>query len=263
MKKFIKADNDVNAIRQRHLDAYQRRAKKGNSDGQSKLKEILESDDPLQTAFDAFVPSSGQSDVFIGEVARAFMKILYRDMNDGDRFYSGYGIETCGDCVAYLCDVLPDLLDSFKGIANRTLEGQAYTDEIQTMAQDTIQNLAQQPELALRENKDDMYDFDGAKFMEDNELIPMYEFECDYPEELADHIEKGNISISDIQDEVSSWEFFRNDDAVVNANDWGLYITDITEDTYHELEDSLQSELEYWASDLTNEYGDPHEYEDY
>jgi len=259
MKKFIKADNDVAKMKQRHLDAYERRANKK----QNALEDIKTADDPLQVAFDAFVPDSGKADTFIGEVARAFMKILYRDMNDGDRFYSGYGIETCGDCVAFLCDALPDLFDEFEDIANRNLEGKAYTEAIQTIAENTIDYLANNPELALRDNDEDMYDFNGEGFMKEHDWISMYEFECDYPEELSAHLEAGNISTRDVEDEVQYWEILRNDEnAIVDANDYGLSIRDVTEETYYELENSMVNELEYWASELTNEYGDPYEDEE-
>jgi predicted ATP-dependent Lon-type protease len=64
MKKFIKADNDVAKMKQRHLDAYERRANKK----QNALEDIKTADDSLQVAFDAgakrvLLPMSSAGDI--------------------------------------------------------------------------------------------------------------------------------------------------------------------------------------------------------
>lgn len=56
-------------------------------------------EDKVEALFDTFVPSRGKSDVVIGELARALMRLRYRKWNDGDLYFIGYGIETC--CNAY------------------------------------------------------------------------------------------------------------------------------------------------------------------
>lgn len=56
-------------------------------------------EDKVEALFNTFVPSRGKSDVVIGELARALMRLRYRKWNDGDLYFIGYGIETC--CNAY------------------------------------------------------------------------------------------------------------------------------------------------------------------
>ena len=52
--------------------------------------------------FKILVPDGGNAETLEGELLRAINKIKYRDMNDGDIFYSGYGAETCGSAATYL-----------------------------------------------------------------------------------------------------------------------------------------------------------------
>ena len=48
------------------------------------------------------VPSHGKADTVQGEILRAFMKIQYRNRNDGDFPTIGYGAETSGPALAFL-----------------------------------------------------------------------------------------------------------------------------------------------------------------
>jgi hypothetical protein len=63
---------------------------------QDQLEEHGFSEDLLDSLFSDFVPASGKADSIGGEQLRAIMRIVYRDYNDGDKFYEGYGLETCG-----------------------------------------------------------------------------------------------------------------------------------------------------------------------
>ena len=68
----------------------------------AQLDPDMEITDQLQVYFDELVPAQGKADTVAGELVRAMMRILYRDYNDGDLFYEGYGKETCGGSVVYL-----------------------------------------------------------------------------------------------------------------------------------------------------------------
>lgn len=50
----------------------------------------MDPSDQLQVYFDALVPRSGKAKTVAGELVRAMMRILYRDFNDGDVWYSGF-----------------------------------------------------------------------------------------------------------------------------------------------------------------------------
>ena len=52
--------------------------------------------------YDKIVPASGMADTVIGEIFRAVGRLGYRNWNDGDYFFEGYGCETCGSSATFL-----------------------------------------------------------------------------------------------------------------------------------------------------------------
>ena len=84
---------------------------------ESKIVELSEMtgniDDILDAVYDFLVPQSGKCDSVAGELVRAIMRVMYRDWNDGDVFYDGYGRETCLPSVAYIIEQFPDMYDDF------------------------------------------------------------------------------------------------------------------------------------------------------
>lgn len=64
----------------------------------------LTSEKKIERLFDLFVPRSGACETLGGEIVRAVSRIVYRWFNDGDVFYTGYGIETCARDAGYLVD---------------------------------------------------------------------------------------------------------------------------------------------------------------
>ena len=62
-------------------------------------KELEDRNEPL---YDKLVPGSGAAETVEGEMLRAINKIIYRYYNDGDEYYTGYGIETAGSAHSFL-----------------------------------------------------------------------------------------------------------------------------------------------------------------
>lgn len=254
MRKYVRAD-----FREDHKAALARgRAKKAERQ-KDIINQIRQSTDPLTTAFDLLVPSSGKASTEAGELIRAVMRIMYRDLNDGDLFYEGYGIETCGDAVAFLCNKLPYLEEEFERIAMQNMEGQRYTDALNDIAYGVLDHIYDFPNLVIKKNAEDMFDFDGEEFIKDREWEPEYEFECDLPDNVAYHISEGNISKRDAEQEIQTWEGLR--DANIRVTDWGILVSGINKDLYDELEYSMSNWLEQWGEDLNNDFGN--EEEDY
>jgi hypothetical protein len=52
--------------------------------------------------FNKLVPREGQAKTVEGELLRAGARVNYRYFNDGDKFFEGYGCETCGPSASYL-----------------------------------------------------------------------------------------------------------------------------------------------------------------
>ena len=69
------------------------------SDRENIIKSV---DDKLQAYFDKLVPTSGNSQFLEGEMIRAINRIIFRNFNDGDYFYQGYGAETVGPAMSFL-----------------------------------------------------------------------------------------------------------------------------------------------------------------
>lgn len=257
------ADFDAQSFKERRVKARDNRLKAANEKVHDVIEAMLnagDTEDKLQVAFEALVPPSGKADTVAGELVRAMMKIMYRDFNDGDLFYEGYGIETCGEAVAYLCDQMPKLESEFEGIAMRNLEGNQYTEGLVEIAEAVVSNIIDYPELISEKNDTDMYSYDGERFIKDQGWEPEYEFECDIPDTLYNHIEAGNISTADVEYEIENWGGL--DGAGVRVEPSWVHVYGISKDTLDELEYDMESWLEQWGLNLNDEFGDPSE-EDY
>ena len=84
-------------------------------------------EDRSSKLFDDLVPASGKAGTLEGEMLRAINRIVYRDFNDGDVWYEGYGCETCGPCVTFLLEKSP--IDT-KIEKSENLTGERYTKAI-------------------------------------------------------------------------------------------------------------------------------------
>lgn len=59
-----------------------------------------------------YVPSYGEAKTVYGEILRAYGRLVYRFYNDGDMFFKGYGVDTCGSSLLYLSDTIDGFMDS-------------------------------------------------------------------------------------------------------------------------------------------------------
>lgn len=135
--------------------------------------------DQLQVYFDELVPSSGKAKTVAGEIVRALMRLLYRDYNDSDLWYTGYGKETCGSEVIYLINELPDFAyDYFSRMAENALEDEEYTDMLEELAEQAIVYLNENPQLFTKENTDDSRRHDYRK-LSDIFSMPTFDYEPD------------------------------------------------------------------------------------
>ena len=132
-KIFAAAGDDYRA----HYQERRENARKKKQEiRRQELDQIKQSDNPIETAFELWVPGSGAAKTNGGELVRAMTRIMYRDYNDGDVFYEGYGIETCGEAVHFLCDITDDrkIYNAFEEIAARNETGDLYTKDLEKVA---------------------------------------------------------------------------------------------------------------------------------
>ena len=256
------AEFDAEAFKKRHRDAADRRkAKKEAAENADRIIfQIRESDKPIITAHDLLVPNTGKAETLAGELVRAMMRLLYRDYNDGDVFYEGYGIETCGEAVAFLCNKLPDLEYLFSDIAERALKDDKYTNALNDIADGVLNAIYEEPSLAATKNTENMFDYDGESFIRDHGWEPTYDAEIEIPENVYAHLENGDISERDLEYEISTWDYCR--DKEISVQGYYLTIYELGIDDYTEIDDNMYKWLEDYGNDLDDEYGVPDEEDD-
>ena len=209
----------------------------------------------VEKLFDILVPPTGNAESTAGELTRAISKLIYRYYNDGDVFYKGYGIETCGNAIAFIVEKL-ESLDSTAGNMQQIIERVAeneYKDEkyetfLLDIADSILYLIAENPELITDNTNENMYDT-NAYWIE--ELEPRYEEVFDIPYRIEDHINAGNIEI----DEIANWEEFR--DITIEDQRDQVYLSNMTEEQLEDITDNWNRWMNQWANDLDEEFGIP------
>lgn len=260
------------ATRRRNAEIEQEKAeekRRAEAERGEKLRQAVEQakaedDDPatpLSPYFKALVPAEGAAESVAGELVRAMMRILYRDWNDGDRFFSGYGIETCASSAQYLMDNGPDEISRiFEAAAEADIQDDAYTESIEGAADVLIDYIDSHPELYGQTNEDDSREWDIDEI---EAMMPLYDYDFSIPDEVLEHIERGNIDSSDLEWEISSWDAInRSKNAQVTVFSDSVDVTGLSEEEFEELEGHGYEYLESYGRSLTEEYGDPWEDED-
>ena len=114
--------------------------------------------------FDKLVPPSGKAETVAGEIVRAACRLNYRWWNDGDVFFVGYGVKTCGSSWLYLHDIVGQVGDKITGskllAALDNMYQWDWTDDtyesaMQEMIKCVVEFLAASPELEQKTNDTD------------------------------------------------------------------------------------------------------------
>lgn len=184
--------NDVELLREKYPEV--------------KIKELGEMtgniDDILDATYDFLVPKEGICDSVAGELVRAIMEVIYRDFNDGDVFYEGYGRESCLPSVAYIIEQFPDMYDEFDEIAREELTEGDYTYRIEEIADEILSRIFySDPELYFyAPNSTDSRNTDTSKY---DDWEPSYEYTVYFTNELCDAIADGRLLRIDIESELA------------------------------------------------------------
>lgn len=228
------------------------------------LSKVAEAEDKHEILFDALVPDKGACDTVAGELIRAITKIMYRDYNDGDLFYEGYGIETAGNAASYLSD--HGFEDDIIHIAEMGLEDDAYTKALEKLDAKIIQSIIDNPELLETPLDYDMYEAD-SDWLKDYQ--PRYEYSYGVSEKIEAYLDAGLITSWDCKEVVEDW--LRYDSAFEGAEvsrPWGhsdkeYNIENLTKDGLEQCQNWERWNMwEDYENDLYEEYGDPTEEED-
>ena len=232
---------------------------------QEAAKEVLAKLGPnpdINKLFNELVPGNGTAETVAGELVRAMAKVQYRDYNDGDVFYEGYGLETCAPAAAFLMNFDGDedyeeIEEGLKDIEDKSLSDSKYTAALDSIADSLTQYIMSHPALLTQHNEKDMLSSDISEIKEN---APTYESYIDLPQSVIDYIEAGKINESDVQQFVE--DCMDNDPSTTNSErdirigDYQVEIDNLDRDAYDWCEDRLYKELEDWGdSDLPEEYG--------
>lgn len=260
----LKARRDKVAQQRADRDAKVAREQELKAKAQSLVDEIG-GDWQFEHLFDVLVPSSGKCDTLAGELIRAINKIEYRWFNDGDRWFEDYGIETAGPAAMFVINFENDDETPYYDFMIEWAEDNSDDDEYDTKVEQLKNSMSayieNHHELLAMETKD-MYDInyrDVEEWLRDHNLIPTYEYDSDIPDELQAHLDRGHLSERELKWEIESWiENVGCYDSDVSVSDY-VYIDNLDKAAYDELNGNLYRWLEDYASELTDEYGDPYE----
>ena len=211
-------------------------------------------EDKLEVLFNHLVPRSGKAETVAGELVRAMMKILYRDYNDGDIFYDGYGKETCGAAAAFICEKLDDFEGNFIDIVEKDLKEDDYTRALNRISAELVDYIMNNTYLLAEENEEDMYDCDEDYF---DDYVQRYSYDPDLSGDLEAYIDHDKIDWSDVADFLSNFLSDLNID-YRNLNQWArdaFTIENLSASELEEVEEEFPNYLDSYLSDLENEYG--------
>lgn len=229
-----------------------------------------EAEKQLEVLFEELVPSKGKAATVAGELVRAMMRILYRDYNDGDMFYEGYGIETCGGSVAYLISEIESLYDKFDRIANMHLEDDNYTAALDKICNDVL-NFIFINDSVWQSNEEDSRGRQWDEVYESNyrsDWEPEYDYDFQIPAAISEHIDADHITTDEFIDRVrdtldGNWSI--KYDSVEDGWSGYINITGLDKESYDELESWEMWEDSFWSDyidELNDEYGDPWDEDD-
>lgn len=226
---------------------------------------IHHNEDPVQTLemlFEQLVPSSGPADSVAGELVRATMRLLFRDSNDGDKFFEGYGIETCGSSAEYLFDNgfnedIESMLDDALLLSD---DDDEYTSQLYLLTSHVIEHISKNEDLLWTINEEDSRDY-SYDYIEEHQ--PRYEIDIEGSEDVVRLVERGVLTAWDLNRYVENWmsyesRYFNNAEISRpwTTNSTSVTVENLTRDGYEYLEDSISRNLEGFWEDLVSEYSD-------
>lgn len=231
-----------------------------------KVEAAESTDDKISVLFNELVPSSGASDTIAGELIRAINRLMYRDYNDGDRFYEGYGLETCASAAAYLGDhgfdkIIDEIMDN-----SWRDDDDYYTSKLEELGAQIIDEIINNPELLETPLDYDMWDANIDDIIENQ---PRYEFEYDIDDIVQEYMEAGLINIWDVHQVVEGWLEYQNafEGAEVSRPfghyDSSVTIENLTRAGLDEIENWNRWDMwEEYKAELRAEYGSLEDDED-
>lgn len=275
-----KAHRDIAKSKELRRQEQEKKKEQARKEAEAKGKELYEQvkNLPFEDWFDILVPRSGEAPTVAGEIVRAVNTLAYRYWNDGDKFYEGYGRETCGSSAAYLYEIEP-----FYELLTDMIEmnGRAYDEATNKLCDIAQDYLLDTPELFGEINEHDSrsdreYDINAiSEFDEPHDFEYTVHLE-DYVNDnldicLADFVTNGYVDSFEIIDrleedanaECNTYNEIHCDRPSTHS-DTDYTFVDLTGEQYETIR-RFMSRMDYFDSyieELYDEFGDPNATED-
>lgn len=242
----------------------------------SVARDILESDktadEKLEDLFKPFVKQSGTSDTQGGEIVRAYNRIAYRNFNDGDYYFEGYGLETCGGDATFLIDETDDnigrLLEDYANahIQDYHLNDDAYTKFIEEKLAGAIVDYLKEnldlfavPAVADCRSYDSEVDESYVEDWKEMGRCHYYGADLDMDENFSQLLEAGILDADDVAE-----DFFEDgNDYFADTYEIDVYtrgerleISNLTREELDLIEREFWDSFERWAQEKWNEHED-------
>ena len=142
--------------------AFSRRAKR--NEGYDAYASDKELDRQIEDWFDQYVPGNGKASTVGGEIVRAFTRVAYRWLNDGDYAGFDYGLETAGSACSYLYEVAnykfaTYIRELLSVRPDESFSEKSYKDALTSLERAVVAYLNKHPERFDEPNYDDYMSF--------------------------------------------------------------------------------------------------------
>lgn len=247
-------------------------AEKANADKIAALKAVADKalsdiasfdswEDQLDAVHSLIVPTEGKADSLGGELVRAVVRIIYRDRNDGDKFFQGYGLETCGSSAMFLYNNGFDTqIDHIIENAGRYEDDDdAYSDAINKLGQLVIDRIQNEPELLTTLND---VDSRSIEYTYIEEQQPTYDFEFYGSDDIVELVEAEILNSWKLKEYVEQqleWNSACRGCEVERPwthYDHSVQVTGLTRDGLDYVEQELFNDPDSFWQDLVDEYSD-------
>lgn len=226
-------------------------------------KDMVETLDMLH---DELVPPQGEAETVAGEIVRAMMRLLSRSYNDGDKFYSGYGLETCGGSAEYLYDMDSSFSEFLQHIVDEAYridsDDDLYDEMLKDLTKLVVEYIMENPEVLEEENDEDSREYKSREWDLEAEQ-PRYEFEIMGNADVEQLVEEGIIDAWALNSYVESaleYESWYNNDAEIERpwshNSTTVTLSNLTKDALEALSDMFRDDerIDRFWDDLVSEH---------
>lgn len=205
------------------------------------LDQVQYEDDKFHYLVDELVPVEGEADTLAGELLRAIMWLLHRDYNDGDKFYMGYGLESCGSAAAFLADhgyeePISSMIDNFR--YDDDINDEFYTKELKELAELITTDILNSDELYLTKNTENCHNT-NYDWIEENQ--PRFDYSFALSDKVKRYLEETDCTTSDIAGYLDFEDWDNTfDDVEVNVFNSGVELSNLTYDGFVTIQDWVE-----------------------